>query len=209
MTIHHVINNCEQGSFLGIRIDSKLNYKSHIDEVATKISKSIGILYKLSKCQASKTVLKQIYHSIVHSHLSYNIICYGGTYNNHLDRLLLLQKRAIRIITKSPYLAHTDPLFFSNKVLKIHDIYKLQVGLYMYDNWESELYDRSHHYDTRNRDSLLPGPARLTVTQNSLSVIGPNVWNTIPESIRRFPTKNLFKQRFKEHLLSNYLLNHN
>ena len=53
----------------------------------------------------------------------------------------------------------------------------------MYDNWEAETYDRTHHYETRNRDSLLPNSARLTVTSNSLSVIGPNIWNAIPERI--------------------------
>ena len=75
----------------------------------------------------------------------------------------------------------------------------------MYDNWEAESFAVTHDHNTRNRNSLAPGAARLTVTQNSLSVIGPNVWNSIPLIIRDSPTKTIFKTRFKAHLLSSYI----
>ena len=138
--------------------------------------------------------------------LNYNIICYAGTYATHTNRLLLLQKRAIRIINKSSFLAHTDPLFYSNKILKLNDMYKLSVGLHMYANWESGSFSSNHDYNTRNRNSLVPRAARLTVTQNSLSVAGPNIWNSIPFEIRESPTRNIFKNRMKNYLLSNYTL---
>ena len=201
----NVIENLNEGLFLGTFIDKKLNYQAHIDYIARKISKSIGILYKLNQLKASKFVLKQTYHCLVHSYLNYNICCYAGTYDTHLNRLLLLQKRAIRIINKSTFLANTDPLFYSNKILKIHDMYKLNVGLYMFDRWESGSYDRTHDYNTRNRDSLVPNTARLTVTQNSLSVVGPNLWNTIPQLIQHSPSKLSFRNRYKEFLLSQYV----
>ena len=201
----HLIENSQQGLFLGIIIDQKLSHQDHINYIADKISKSIGILFKLSKHKAPKTLLKLIYYSLIHSYLNYNLIIYGGAYNDHLNRLFLLQKRAVRIISNSSFLAHTDPLFFSNKILKIHDMYKFNVGLYMYDNWDSGNYDRIHSYDTRNRDSLRPNSARLTVTQNSISVIGPNVWNSIPEHIKQSPTKNIFKTSYKNYLLANYV----
>ena len=172
-----------------------------------KISKSIGILFKLSKLKAPKSLLKQIYYSLIHSYLNYNISSYAGTYDSHINRLLLLQKRAIRIINKSSFLAHTDPLFYSCKILKVYDMYRLNIGLYMYDNWETGSYFRSHNHDynTRNHNSLVPSAARLTVTQNSISVVGPNIWNSIPLEIRLSPTRNIFKNRLKAHFLLNYL----
>ena len=202
---NQTVEQVNQGLFLGTYIDDKLKFKAHIDHISSKISKSIGILFKLSKLKAPKSILKHIYYSLVHSHLIYNIICYAGTYDTHVERLLLLQKRAIRIINKSSFLAHTDPLFHSNNILKVHDLYKFYVGVYMYDNWEAESFVVTHNYNTRNLNSLVPGAARLTVTQNSLSVIGPNVWNSIPLIIRDSPTKSIFKNRFKAHLLSMYI----
>ena len=48
-------------------------------------------------------------------------------------KLDILQKRALRIITKKGYRSHTDPLFKSAKILKIVDVFKLQALLFMYD----------------------------------------------------------------------------
>ena len=64
---------------------------------------------------------------------------------------------------------------------------------------------RSHEYHTRQRDNLLPPHARLTLTQNSMSVVGPNIWNSIPEDIRNSPSRNSFKFNCKRFLLSSYI----
>ena len=44
----------------------------------------------------------------------------------------------------------------------------------------------------------------LAVTQNSLSVVGPNLWDTIPAEIQNCPSKNSFKFNYKKYLLSFY-----
>ena len=201
----NILENLDEGLFLGVVIDKKLTYRSHIEYISLKISKSIGVLYKLSRFKVSKSVLKQVYYSLIHSYLNYNICCYSGTYNIHINRLLLLQKRAIRIISNTSFLDHTDPLFYSNGILKVHDMYKLNVGLFMFDRWHTGVYNRTHSYDTRSRNDLLPSQARLTITQNSLSVIGPNIWNSIPQSIQNSMSRNSFKSQYKKYLLSFYI----
>ena len=77
----------------------------------------------------------------------------------------------------------------------------------MYDNWETGSYFRSHNHDynARNHNSLVPSAARLTVTQNSISAVGPNIWNSIPLEIRLSPSRNIFKNRLKAHFLLDYL----
>ena len=40
-----LIENNSSGRFLGVLVDNKMNFKSHIDEVCKKVSRSIGILY--------------------------------------------------------------------------------------------------------------------------------------------------------------------
>ena len=155
-------------------------------------------MYKLSNLNMPFSVLRQLYYNLVYSHLSYNICSYGSTYNTHVNRLVLLQKKAIRCINKAPFRAHTDPLFRSCEILKFHDIYKLNVGLHMYDRRLSGQYSRSHEYHTRNRNDLISNQSRLTICENSLSVVGPNIWNSIPSDIRNSPTRNSFKYRYKK-----------
>ena len=149
-------------------------------------------------------VLKQLFYNLIYSYLNYNVCRYASTYDTHLNKLYLLQKRAIRIINNVPCLTHTDPLFFSNGILKIHDIFKLNIGLYMYDHPIPSELIRSHDYPTRGHDELLPLAARLTLTQNSMSVVGPNIWNKIPAEIKNYPSRNSFKFNYKKFLLSFY-----
>ena len=68
-----------------------------------------------------KSCLKFIYQSLIHSHLNYGILLWG--FGN--EKLKILQKKAIRILTKSHYLEHTDPLFRNEKILKVNDIFKV------------------------------------------------------------------------------------
>ena len=126
------LTNNNVSRFLGVMVDEKLKFKDHIDHISRKISKSIGIIYKLSHLRMPFKVLKQLYYNLIYCHLNYNVCCYASTYESHLNKLYFLQKKAIRIINNAPFLAHTDPLFFSNGILKVHDIHKLNVGLYMY-----------------------------------------------------------------------------
>ena len=201
---NNTLTKCDSSKFLGVIVDDKLKLKNHVDYISKKISKSIGIIYKLSQLKMPLKVLKQLYYNLVYSYLNYNVCCYASTYESHLTKLYLLQKKAIRIINNASFLEHTDPLFFSNGILKVQDIHKLNVGLYMYENHTSVQFIRPHDYSTRGHDDLRPQSARLTLTQNSISVVGPNIWNSIPEEIRNSPSRNSFKFSYKKFLLSFY-----
>ena len=201
---NNCLENLSKAKYLGIILDPHLKYKHHIEYIAEKISKSIGILFKLKKLKTPQPILKQVYYSLIYSLLNYNICSYAGTYNIHLNRLFLLQKRAVRLICNESFLAHTDPLFFRTGILKIHDIYKLNVALYMFDARHSGIFDRNHPYETRSYHDLTPFNSRLRVTENSLRVSGPNIWSRIPQDIRDEPSISIFKSRYKKHLLSNY-----
>ena len=75
-----------------------------------------------TKRYLDSSVLLKIYNLLILSHLHYGILCWG--FDCH--KLFKIQKKAIRLICKSKYNAHTDPLFKSLKLLKVNDIFKLQ-----------------------------------------------------------------------------------
>ena len=76
--------------FLGIFIDENLTWKFHIDHVCNKMSKSIGII--------SKTKLS-LYYTLIYPYISYYNLVWSSTYVTSLNRIWLLQKRAVRVIT--------------------------------------------------------------------------------------------------------------
>ena len=117
--------------FLGIYIDENLNWKYHTQQISLKIARNIGVINRI-KNLLSPELLIILYYTIIQPYLLYCNIIWGGANKIALKRLICLQKRAIRVITKSSYLASSTPLFAKLRILKLEDVYKLQVLLFMY-----------------------------------------------------------------------------
>ena len=77
----------------------------------------------------------------------------------------MLQKRAVRIIAKESFDAHTDPIFKNLKILKFNCIYLFQLGKLMFQfkngllprTFDSKfaLNSQVHNSDTRNSKLLI------------------------------------------------------
>ena len=114
------IEKVSEFSFLGITLNDNLTWHNHINKIANKISRNIGLLYKL-KHFLPPFVLRTLYCSLILAHLNYGNLFWG----TNTARILKLQKKAIRVISNCKNNAHTEPLFKSLKLLNITDIYKL------------------------------------------------------------------------------------
>lgn len=79
-------------------------------------------------------ILLLIYNSLFLSNINYCISCWGY---GPLDRLTKIQKKALRIITKSKYNAHSSPLFNQLNTLKVDDIFKI-MSLKIYYKFQNE-----------------------------------------------------------------------
>ena len=98
-------------ALLSVVLDDQQAWKPLISELAPKISKSIGAINR-AKFFLPKPSLKTLYICLVYPSLHYCIIVWGSTYKTNLRRLLSLQKRVIRIISKiATFDSHSDPIF--------------------------------------------------------------------------------------------------
>ena len=77
--------------FLGVLLDERLSWESHISVVENKVSKNIGILHK-AKNIFSKGGLKTLYFSFLHSYLNYGNIAWGSTTQAKLKKLASKQR---------------------------------------------------------------------------------------------------------------------
>ena len=174
----------------------------HLNKLATKLAHNIGILCKLKHFLPSY-ILKTIYCSLVLPHLQYCTLIWANTYSTKLNKFRILQKKAVRIINHSDYLAHSEPLFKQNNLLKIEDIYKLQLGLLMYKhsrqvlpNSISKLFQRNiefHNHNTRNSNDYFMHEARTNIRKFTIKYSGPLFWNSIPEHIHNSTSENKSK----------------
>ena len=118
------INEKDHIKYLGIIIDSCLNWKQHILIISRKFSRCICILCKLRPFLNTNN-LKNLYYSLLYSHLVYAIQVWGSACASEINKIQVLQKRALRIITYKDTLPtvpgplhHTDPLFLKLEILK-------------------------------------------------------------------------------------------
>ena len=91
------IESKEFVKYLGVIIDSNLTWKYHIDNIAYKISKAIGIIARLRHFVPLST-LNSIYRCLIQPYITYGIIVWGNTSKKYLDKILKLQKRALRLM---------------------------------------------------------------------------------------------------------------
>ena len=202
----NTISQTDSIKFLGITLDNKLNFREHIGSICCKISKSVGLLYRLNKFFPSDT-LKTLYHTLVVPHISYGIEAWYGAPQCARSRVFVLQKKAIRAIHSLPYNFHTHEFFKSTQLLKLDDIYNLKIAIHMYNKFSNRNFSTHadiHIHNTRNRDNIVLPRYHMSKTQLYWLYRGTQLWNFIPDRIRDSECSNKFKNLYRNHLFSAY-----
>ena len=118
--------------YLGILIDSNLTWKYHISYITPKIGKIIGVIARLRHFVPSSTLLT-LYRSLISPYLLYGLTVWGQAPQIYLNQILVLQKRALRLIYFAPYRSSAVPLFVSSSCLPIGLLYLKAVSILMHD----------------------------------------------------------------------------
>ena len=217
------IDEAEYIKYLGILIDSRLTFRQHIDELAKKVSRGIGMLYKLRPFVTTK-ILTSVYYAIIYPFLLYGITVWGVASKTLLTSIHILQKKFVRMATfNDAYpivpgpLYHTPPLFLKLKLLTIFDIFNLQLGKLVYDSINNigptqniiqfSLVSEIHNHCTRyaDQDHFYNRQVRTTrFGLKSLKIMGGKLWKSIPNSVKNSPTKKSFSTSLNRTLLNYY-----
>lgn len=127
------LDNCELEQVdyfksLGVTLDTQLNWKAHIESICSKLASICFILLRI-RTYFNCTLLKQIYFTLFHCHLTYCCESWAFTFRTHLEPLVRLQKRAIRTITFSPWCGPSAPLFHDLQILPLALTAEMKVAL--------------------------------------------------------------------------------
>ena len=115
--------------YLGLIIDNRLSFASHVDSLCSRLSKLQGISYSLSTF-VPRDILLNIYYSLVYSLVIQNIVIWGGVANVHAERVNVILNKILRIILDVKFenyrpLTPTTAMYTQLELLKFKDIYKL------------------------------------------------------------------------------------
>jgi hypothetical protein len=112
--------------YLGVVIDDKLKWTSHIDQMYSKLVKFTSIFYKL-RSALPEQVLKQIYFAFIHSRILYGIELYANTCNTYIDKLIKLNNKILRILQNRPPSVSVKDLYNKYNTLPIPELHEQQL----------------------------------------------------------------------------------
>ena len=199
--------------YLGIQVDDNLKFQSQIESLEVKFSRQCGISYRL-RDRFHTTSAKCFYYSCVYSVITYCLCVWGGALltSHRADRLSVLQGKILKNIFRGT--RTNDSVFVEHEILKLQDVYKFYVGVYMYKvivlescpSLASNLSLRypDHRYSTRSRNNLIPSFPRIEALRQNYIHQFSKIWNEIPNEIKQSRSLRSFKKSYKNHLLSNY-----
>ena len=107
------------------------SWNEHISYIANKISCSIGVIGKV-KHSLPREALITLYYSLIYPYLTYCNLVWGRASSTSLNKLHLLQKKIVRIITFSRYTDHTLHLFQEIRIIPFPEVNKYLVSIFVY-----------------------------------------------------------------------------
>ena len=179
---------------LGVIWDENLNWRSHVAHVVNTISNSIGIIWRKSRFYLKNESLRILYFTMIYPYLQYCNLVWASTYPSNLSRLVILQKKVIRIINKSDFNAYTSPIFKALHLFKFQDIRNLQISQFMFsisnNNLPIDFQDmftlnnQTHSYNTRSSNFFHVPRTRTKLRQFSIKYQGPTIFNSLSNEIK-------------------------
>lgn len=204
-TLKH-LNQNKSVKLLGIFVDSKLTWESHIDYVCIKLSRALYLLRNL-KTFMPRTYVKDAYFAFFQSIILYGLLLWGN--GSHINRVLLLQKKAIRLLTNANVTAHCRPLFVKEGIMTVINLYIMESLMYAKNNSNLMLCTNEiHNYNTRRNDKLYIPKWRLSLTANNHHIMAFKLYNNLPLCVTGLNMTN-FKRTIHKWLLNNAFYNVN
>ena len=198
----------ESVKYLGVKIDTNLTWQHHVNDLFIKLNRANALLFKIRTYVSPKTI-RSIYFAIFDSHLSYCCLVWAQNFSS-IKRILILQKKTVRIINFQPRNSHTSPLFKQNFILKFQDKICLENILFVskslnnlspsiFNIWFSFSSDQ-HNYETSystqgNLMKLFYKADRYG--KYSITVSAVESWNKIQKQLKSILLKDLSPNKIK------------
>ena len=188
--------------FLGVIIDSTLNWSSHIENLRTGLRSSLALIYLASTFLPEKTLIL-LYNSLINSKIVYCLAAWGNAPATYLNKILVMQKRVLRIIYHKPATAHSAPLFRKSNILPINQLYRQRLCLLAHTAFSLQINSKNdliHH--TRHSKFSLPYPAASSACgQRQVSYQVSDAWGGLPVYLREIRCAIRFKAALRQYLL--------
>lgn len=192
-----ILDQVNDIKYLGVLLDSQLNWIPQIESVAARTRKLIWI-FKNLRHVADFNLLKTVYFALGQSALSYCVSVWGGAYKSHLIKAERAQRSVLKVMTFKPFRYPTTSLYSECSLLSIRKLFILQSIV---------LYHQTLIYDPAHGTSARSYKGRLTKCNTSFArqqgyFMKPYIYKNVNKLLNFYPLP-LIKCK---HVVKNWLL---
>lgn len=184
--------------FLGITLDSKLQWGLHIASIVGRLSSAVFAIGKMRQLTNVATA-RLVYFAYFNSILTYGLILWGSAAD--INTVFILQKRAVRAIYNLSSRHSLREMFKEIDILTLPSLYVFEVIMYVRRNLHNFPTNSDKPKTTRNTGKLKVTSHRLVKSKNSFLGNCVRFYNKIPKCITDL-TDSRFKSMVKRTLMS-------
>ncbi len=198
--------------YLGLIIDEKLTYESHLQKIRNKIT-PISFALKRIQNLVNEDCRWMIFNAHVMSHFLYLLPIWGATgITTRMKEMSTLQNRCVKYVrglhwrfsTKQLYNSKNLPILVLTQFQTILLVFKIKHDL-MRHNLCLQRASEIHSYGTRNRNNFYIHFTSTTRGQKCVLSYGLTLFNGLPPDIRDELCISMFKNRLRDYLYAQWL----
>lgn len=210
-----IINACDSSvseshsvNFLGVHLDSHLNWSKQVDAICGKLSSANYLLWVLQSYLPSEALL-MVYFGVVLPYISYGIEFWGGAARVLTERVFVLQKKALRTIFKLKPTESCRQVFKDNKILTLYSLHVMR-SILLFRGQATEFKQNSeiHSHNTRSRQDIHLYRNKLVRSDSDPFRRGAFYFNKLPSHIKGMQSF-VFKRNLKLYLIGKNLYSMN
>ena len=200
------IEGINEINFLGIIIDSKLNFKGHIKKVANKLKMIIPYCYKI-RDKLNERDKKMFYYAVIYPVITYGIEVYSNTVWNNIKILDYLHRKVIKILFVMGKRTPTKEIYMKLEILDLRHIIMLQL-VKIGHKWANNklpnklknMFYKQDQVSTRQNKNIYKRSLNTYKEQRVIDYRISRYWNVLPNAIKTLNVKH-FNDSIKDYYM--------
>ena len=196
--------------YLGVIFDELLSWKPHIEFICSSLLRYFGIFNHV-KHAITPIIAKQLYYAFVCSKISYGIEVLGNCSKALISKLQIIQNKLLKLLLQRDRLTPTDILHKDLNILKVHDIYKVNILCFVNKCllgqcppiFENYYHTRNNSYNMRNVGLFIPR-YRTTLGSQTVLIQGARIWNELDMNVKEFRFQSNFRKCIIKYIVTSY-----
>ena len=200
---------------LGSVWDSAMKMDEHVKSICKSGYYQLRVIASLRKFLDQKAT-ESLVHAFITSRLDYCNSLLAVCADYQIEKLQSLQNSAARVITKTRKFDHITPVLKDlhwlpiskritfKQLLLVFKCLNDKGPQYLSDLLKWQNKPTSLRSSKKSNTLVVPKVTCVTFGGRSFQYLGPEMWNELPESMRRMDKVDTFKQHLKTHLFQMY-----